>query len=1141
MKPGIPWSVKGIEPDLREAAKEAARRSGMTLGEWLNAAIVEQAESEPESQHRTPPATTPKATRSRISTHPIDRAATRLEDIAEQLARIAQREGDTTVARHMPQEDNSVLARVLGRIESNERQTVEAFSAVNDRLSVLGRQFAKIQTAQKTDDSGNYQTLEKAVRNIVEHLEVSEKRTRESLKALQDRMTDMSQRASGAGYENILQQAPAFNQLESRLSELAKRVETVHQPVTQVPNNLRDELDGLAARIEDVRSAAEALAGKAQTQAVQQAQQELRSIEGRILGVMREAQATIASQSAGPGEIARLRSEIELLHTRVDEAQKSAPTDHDILALRQVVEQLSTRVAQGQDARPFAEMDRKIGDIARRLDQTQAATRDLPQFNEMDRKIVDISRRLEQTQAATRDLPQFNELEHRMAELDHRLNEAIRLQGQGPAREQLEQKLAEVDDRLGRTEHQLKHLETLERAINQLYDSLEHSRTHATQVAEEAANRMAQSIMAQAPQSVSPAGSPEIMALEQGLQAVREASQSADARNQETLEAVHETLEQIVNKLAELETAAIGQRVAQATAQPAPAVEAPLVAPAESPSVFASAAPLVTPAASEHEQPQVNPFEAPITGLSQGPVANDPFAAPGEPTISPNEDFIALARRVAQSATNSNGTIGTSAFDVSRKPKKPASKLSSFNLPFLSKKAKPEAAGAAAAAAGQLPPIKPATAGAANATNRRKLALMGLVLLALVAGVSVNMLGRMRNAAPPADPTPISAPADPAPAPQAEQKPADAAAPAAAADVAPAAQAPAAVAPQGSSPPPPVVTPAPLVTDPKAPAAVPQQQGFNVDTNQADPIMTGALPPAGANVASATDTALESTIGSAQLRNAATSGDAQAQFVVATRYLNGENVKQDFAKAAYWYGKAAAAGLAPAQYRVATLYERGKGVNLDLKTAAAWYEQAASLGNVKAMHNAAVLATGNGSGAPDYSKAYAWFSRAAAHGLKDSQYNLAVLIERGLGTKADAAQAYFWYLAAAAQGDTDAQTRADQLAKSLPPAIVTATKARLQKWVPEKASDPANLVSGDESKWQAKTGPRVQQGAAEPKNMINSAQGLLEKLGYNIGPHDGKLEGKTANAVRLFQLQKGLPVNGKITPELLDALQSAVS
>ena len=34
MKPGIPWSVKGIEPEAREAAKLAARRAGLTLGEW---------------------------------------------------------------------------------------------------------------------------------------------------------------------------------------------------------------------------------------------------------------------------------------------------------------------------------------------------------------------------------------------------------------------------------------------------------------------------------------------------------------------------------------------------------------------------------------------------------------------------------------------------------------------------------------------------------------------------------------------------------------------------------------------------------------------------------------------------------------------------------------------------------------------------------------------------------------------------------------------------------------------------------------------------------------------------------------------------------------------------------------------------
>ncbi|MFO1189419.1 MAG: hypothetical protein U1E97_07495 [Alphaproteobacteria bacterium] len=38
-----PWSVKGIEPETRRAAKIAARREGLTLGAWLSRTIRSQA------------------------------------------------------------------------------------------------------------------------------------------------------------------------------------------------------------------------------------------------------------------------------------------------------------------------------------------------------------------------------------------------------------------------------------------------------------------------------------------------------------------------------------------------------------------------------------------------------------------------------------------------------------------------------------------------------------------------------------------------------------------------------------------------------------------------------------------------------------------------------------------------------------------------------------------------------------------------------------------------------------------------------------------------------------------------------------------------------------------------------------------
>src|SRR5271154_1739984 len=39
MKSGGPWNLRGLHPETRETARNAARRSGMSVGEWLNSVI----------------------------------------------------------------------------------------------------------------------------------------------------------------------------------------------------------------------------------------------------------------------------------------------------------------------------------------------------------------------------------------------------------------------------------------------------------------------------------------------------------------------------------------------------------------------------------------------------------------------------------------------------------------------------------------------------------------------------------------------------------------------------------------------------------------------------------------------------------------------------------------------------------------------------------------------------------------------------------------------------------------------------------------------------------------------------------------------------------------------------------------------
>jgi localization factor PodJL len=43
MKPGARWHVRGIRPQARETAREAARRSGMSVSQWLDSVITDAA------------------------------------------------------------------------------------------------------------------------------------------------------------------------------------------------------------------------------------------------------------------------------------------------------------------------------------------------------------------------------------------------------------------------------------------------------------------------------------------------------------------------------------------------------------------------------------------------------------------------------------------------------------------------------------------------------------------------------------------------------------------------------------------------------------------------------------------------------------------------------------------------------------------------------------------------------------------------------------------------------------------------------------------------------------------------------------------------------------------------------------------
>ena len=77
-------------------------------------------------------------------------------------------------------------------------------------------------------------------------------------------------------------------------------------------------------------------------------------------------------------------------------------------------------------------------------------------------------------------------------------------------------------------------------------------------------------------------------------------------------------------------------------------------------------------------------------------------------------------------------------------------------------------------------------------------------------------------------------------------------------------------------------------------------------------------------------------------------GDADAQFFVGLRYVNGQGVEKNDAEAVKWFLKAAQQGHSDAQYLVGVCYNQGIGVEQNYAEARKWYEKAIQSGNVKA-------------------------------------------------------------------------------------------------------------------------------------------------------------------------------------------------
>lgn len=1060
MNSGASFNDRGLSPELYQAAREAARRAGMSVEDWLSATFGKVAvASASKSSTVAPTQRSPQAeslTRGGEKlTDTVAKLNARLEQLTASLDSSGQGGSPAPAPRNAPPlaPEDPGLDQVIAEIAARQRALEEAPLAPAAPAAAAGRQdgVAAVDLSglekQLSQIAAQIETLRRpcGVEDVVSALRsdlaevvraVGDAQPRRALEGLQADMHALAERIE-RGYDRGVNPS-ALEGIERRLSEVQQRLDAMAPA---------EAFAGFGQRISELTHKIDGI-GHAPAAADPEL---VRYLEAAI-NEMRELSHGVASAEG----VAALAGDVQALGARIDHiAATTGAAGLDSLALRidELTHALDSRVEQ---VGPLpTNLQSLVESLTDKLNHTDGSpARDQAALAQLEDRIVGLAEKLDRGDASS---------------FDH------------AALAQLEQRIMGLADRIETAGQRSADLTGIERGIQQLTMQVREAREEALTTAE----RVARAVVADMPRG----GDDQVR---RDLETLHAHQSESDQRTQDTLEAVHDTLERLVERMGSIEsdlrTAPARSAELSRPAEPMRASEPPREMRAPEPPAMAIPSPLAPPPPAARpatpfvhvqrtERPPIDPDLPADTPLEPGAVAArgrtpaeriaaseaalgpalGPLKREGE--ITGKANFIAAARRAAQAAASEGGAaIEPPRAEETKQEETPTSLIGRF------------------------------------LANRRRALMLGVSALLVLYG-AVQIIG-MLSAERAAEPTRT------APGQSQSAEPRKMAAPAPA-PVAPAAPSAAALAPDATkrdaatqsllapTPTTSLITPAPVAQSPAEPAKAPVQQAqppapppAEVTGSVSAPMNIAAIArpadPAAAPSPAVGADKLPAAIAGAALRAAVAAGNPAAEYEIGMRYSEGRGVPVDLELATQWFERAAAHGLAPAQYRLGSLYEKGQGVKKDLNKARTLYLQAADKGNAKAIHNLAVLYAEGVDGKPDYQVAAQWFRKAASRGVADSQYNLGILYARGIGVEQNLAESYKWFALAAAQGDQDAGKKRDDVAARLDQQSLVAAKLAVQTFTADLPPDDAMNVKAPPGGWDKASAAAPSPAPAKP-------------------------------------------------------------
>ncbi|MBV9550852.1 MAG: SEL1-like repeat protein [Alphaproteobacteria bacterium] len=171
MRAELPWNVAGIPPEAREAARAAARREGLSVGEWLTRRILR---SFSDLGDDAPPGALYGAAPAGYGAAPLDswglpQSSAARRESEEMLARVSRSESESTeswrrieeqlrgVSRRLDSsersqsENNRVISRTAAEINVAAREQAQAFDQVSQTIVAINERLERLERERATD------------------------------------------------------------------------------------------------------------------------------------------------------------------------------------------------------------------------------------------------------------------------------------------------------------------------------------------------------------------------------------------------------------------------------------------------------------------------------------------------------------------------------------------------------------------------------------------------------------------------------------------------------------------------------------------------------------------------------------------------------------------------------------------------------------------------------------------------------------------------------------------------------------------------------------------------------------------------------------------------------------------------------